>query len=119
MPECFRKTRLDFGGPLFSEEQSVYGLEAVPVLFVEAANEADERLLIIDWRAGGIGVQPVAEFLMERLIIPAGIFGAQGCQRRICEFPGTGFGGKPGQGPADHVAGIDEGLFAGGSGGRR
>ena len=54
--------------------------EGVPVLFVEASHEADEGLLIVYWGARGIGVEPVAEILMERLIVPTRTIGAQSGQ---------------------------------------
>ena len=47
------------------------GSESVPVLFVEAAHEAYEGFLIIHRGARGVGIKPIAEILMERLIIPA------------------------------------------------
>ncbi len=95
--------------------------KAVAVLFMETAHEADEGLLVVDRRARWVSIEPVAEILMEGLIVPTRTFGAQRGEGCIGEFASGRARGKAGDCAADDIPGVEQGLrigrrtFAGGS----
>src|SRR5690606_6670530 len=79
--------------------------QAVAVLFVIAADEADEGFLVVDGRAFRIGAEPVAELLMEGLIVPARAFGAERGEGGVGQLAGGGAGGEAGDAAAKQRAG--------------
>jgi hypothetical protein len=86
------------------------------VLSIVPPDKADGGGLIVDWRPLRISAEPVFEFSMERLIVPAGAFSAQRFERGVCDITSNGLLCEACERRADRGFGVDRAVKGQGTG---